>query len=367
MSQGWDAWWHWSRNEFLIPQRQPLTDPQGRARSELSSILITQLRSGNAIVRSAAVRALGRVGGHGTVRHLLAQLRDPVLEVREDAILALGTTGRAAAVHALLHIARCGCAPGQGSPGTDAQVISSQSRTLAVLALALARRYGSHLDLDRLIRNLPVKIKNTKTDPAQHKHRDLAMAKLLYATLVNSTEMQALSRQLADARQVSLDLRCRALESLCRAGDDASLDVLARATRGTKLEARRSAALALGTIRHPGAMAEMFAAHQQEHEHLTRAFLLISIGRQGGAKARRFLVNSIRTGPKTLRPWAALGLGLAARQQATDVDADLVDALRAAYRAEKSHHARGAYLIALGLARDVGSLPEIDRNLYDAR
>ncbi|MHC4854593.1 MAG: HEAT repeat domain-containing protein [Planctomycetota bacterium] len=181
MSQGWDAWWHWSRNEFLIPQRQPLTDPQGRARSELSSILITQLRSGNAIVRSAAVRALGRVGGHGTVRHLLAQLRDPVLEVREDAILALGTTGRAAAVHALLHIARCGCAPGQGSPGTDAQVISSQSRTLAVLALALARRYGSHLDLDRLIRDLPVKIKNTKTDPAQHKHRDLAMAKLLYA------------------------------------------------------------------------------------------------------------------------------------------------------------------------------------------
>jgi len=367
-SQGWDAWWHWHRNEILLPEHRPPVDPQDRARSQLSSLLIAQSQSTDATVRAAAVRALGRVAGDAAVPHLLARLRDPRLEVREDAILALGTTGRASAVHALLHIARYGSMPGKGR---NRQPISSQSRTLAVIALGLSRRYGSRLNLDRVVRDLPVQIENLKTNPAQHQHRDLALARLLYTTLVESGEMQRLSRQLADAKQVSLDLRCRALESLGRARDNASLAVLIRGVRGTKLDARRSAALALGSFRHPEAMPAMVIAHSQEHEHLTRGFLLVSIGRQGGDEARGFLLRSIRTGPKTLRPWAALGLGLFARQHTGDdadlPDADVVDALRRAYRDEKSRHARGAHLIALGMARDTGSVHEFDKNLNDAR
>ena len=76
-SQGWDAWWHWHRNEILLPEHRPPVDPQDRARSQLSSLLIAQSRSTHATVRAAAVRALGRVAGDEAVPHLLARLRDP--------------------------------------------------------------------------------------------------------------------------------------------------------------------------------------------------------------------------------------------------------------------------------------------------
>lgn len=82
----------------------------------------------------------------------------------------------------------------------------------------------------------------------------------------------------------------------------------------------------------PGALAEHYAAVERElraadvgplmsafeveREHLTRGLALISIGRYGGDEARAFLLDVLRTGKRSSRPWSALALGVLASESA---------------------------------------------------
>ena len=83
---------------------------------------------------------------------------------------------------------------------------------------------------------------------------------------------------------------------------------------------------------------------------MTRGFVLISIGRQGGVEARERLIALLAEGPRSLRPWAALGLGI---QAGGDDDERSRAVLRQALADEKSQDAVGAFHLALGLARDL--------------
>ena len=127
-----------------------------------------------------------------------------------------------------------------------------------------------------------------------------------------------------------------------------------RAQHGRDLDVRRSAVMALGASRSDEALPPLQTGFEVENELLTRAFTLLAIGNHGGAPARAFLLRELRTGRKALRPWAAPGLGLLGRR--AHHDADLCRALRDGWRRERNRNAKGAYLIALGLARDTGSV-----------
>jgi hypothetical protein len=129
---------------------------------------------------------------------------------------------------------------------------------------------------------------------------------------------------------------------------------LTRVLSGPHAELRRSAALALGQCRHELALPALLTAFDLEREHLTRGVLLLAIGAHQEPEARKFLCAELRGGPKALRAWAALGLGLALRNAD---DAVARTCLRAAQAAEKNDSAAGAYLLALGLARDTEALP----------
>src|SRR6185436_18037298 len=88
-----------------------------------------------------------------------------------------------------------------------------------------------------------------------------------------------------------------------------------------------------------------------ETEPLAKGFLLLSLGRMGGARSLGILRDELARGPDALRPWAALGLGLLARETG-DVEARA--ALRAAVLPAS---ARGALFLARGLARDLAAAP----------
>ncbi len=363
-AQSWDVWWQWNRSVFLQPPDYALDDQQHETRNELTSLLISHLKHSDAKVRLAALRALGKVAGGAATQHLLSMLDDAVQEVREDAILALGTTGSARAVHVLMHIASYGRAP-----GPRRQKIGRSSRPLAVIALGLARRYGVATELDAFVRNLPLDNNSTsKTKVAAHLQRDLVMAKLLYATLVGSEAMQETAHELAGGKKTTLELRSRALESLATTRNPDSLQMLMRSLAGHKLEARRSAALALGGFDSPAALEPLRRACKAEHELLTCAFLQISLGQRGGAHARKILLKNLQRGRRALRPWAAIGLGLLARQAGQKGrDETALNALRQAYRSERNRGSRGAYLLALGLARDAASVHELAHAVREAK
>jgi len=365
-AQSWDVWWEWNRSLFLQPPDYVLEDKQDETRKELTSVLISNLKHEDARVRLAALRSLGRVAGGAATRHLLSMLDDAAQEVREDAILALGSTGSARAVHALMHIASYGHAP-----GAKRETISRSGRPLAVIALGLARRCGARTEVDAFVRNLALEEVsgdgNGKTKTAAHLQRDLVMAKLLYATLVGSESMREIAQELAGGQKTAVEIRSRALESLGMARDEDSLEMLVRSLEGHKLEARRSAALALGGFDSPAALGPLARACKSEHEQLTCAFLQISLGQRGSDSARKILLRNLQRGRRVLRPWAAIGLGLLVRQNKQKArDDNVVSALRQAYRSERNRGSRGAYLLALGLARDEASVHELAEVVHRA-
>jgi HEAT repeat protein len=158
-------------------------------------------------------------------------------------------------------------------------------------------------------------------------------------------------------------VRCRAIEALRSASDAATLSVLQHLLSSSRIELRRSAALVLGEYNHALVVPALQTAFELENEPLTRGFLLISLGRQGGDSARDFVVNVLEKDKGAMRPWAALSLGLMAHTQRDRLAAR---AIRDAVANERNAQARPAYWLAAGLARDVEATPALTNALAKA-
>jgi HEAT repeat protein len=180
---------------------------------------------------------------------------------------------------------------------------------------------------------------------------------MLHQSLAPSAELSARVRcatgrfeEECEQEGVRVATRARALEVLRFDGQPAFvLPRLLDAVHGRVLEERRSAACALAELR--GALDPLLTAHELEEDELTRGLLLLSVGEQGGERARSFLEERLERGRRSERPWAALALGILA---GSEWDEEACRTLRAAHaRAGKSE--RDAFVLALGLARDGGA------------
>lgn len=351
--------------EFLRPNRLGLwglpatgDDPEslldarsGVARRSLGPVLVGALSDPDAEIRSAAAIALSRVARGEAVEPLLRLLSDPNAEVREHAILALGASGAAEGVLPLLAIARDGT-PVAGSK----QRVSPYASPLAIVALALGRRGGFDPRVDGEVARI-ARERSTADREA------VATAALIYQTLAPCAEIGRLALEMADDVSLSPSVRCRAAECLRQSSDSGAPARLERFLSGPRLDLRRSAALALGSVRDPEALPSLFAAFELEPEPLTRGFILISIGRQGGEKASDRLMRALKDGDTGMRKWGALALGILARSEG---DPAIAKAIREASTREKSREATAAYWIAAGLARDELSRPAIRDGLAHA-
>ena len=360
---GWVLWWEYDKMEFLRPHRIgmwgfPSTgsdDPDdlaarlAAARAGLQPVLDRALTDPDLRVRTAATIARARIGGDDSVAPLLKLLEDPSMQVRERAILALGATGSRQAVRPLLSLAAYGSLV-EGSKDR----VSPYANPLAIVALAIARCSGLGSSYDPTVASI------VRTHTGGDRDQVVAAA-LIYQSLVPGPDFARLTMEACDDATLPPYVRCRAVESLAHSSDSSALERLAKFLKDPRLDFRRSAALALGMVRDPSVFPTLASAYPTEADMLTRGFILISIGRQGGDKARDFLLHTGKDGETTQRKWAALGLGVLAR---TDGRHELGAAIRDLAGRERAHESVPAYWIAEGLARDDGSLDTIVAGLH---
>ncbi len=349
-TEAWWLWWEYNKIEFLRPNRPRLeraddsgttiTSRAALVRSVMFPVVRRALEDGDPQVRGAAALTLGRIGGADAVDPLLALLDDANVQVRENAVLGLGATGARRAQDALLSLARDAKLPG------SARSLGRSLQPLALVALGIGRQLGFDGSVDDAVAE---KARNRSLAEREQ----LGIAAMMYHALAPTEVLRQLALELADDGSEPVTVRCRAIESLRSATDAKTLSALQHLLSGPRIEVRRSAALALGEYRHPLVVPALQTAYDLEKDQLTRAFLLVSLGRQSGAAARSRLVAELAQGPKALRPWTALGLGLLARRSG---DEEIAQLLRASVGNEKNSEARAAYWLASGLAGDRGSL-----------
>jgi len=362
--EAWWTWWQLHRLDYLRPNLlrrwvETLTGYAGdgthparelqRVRDELEPALQADLRSERGEVRAAAAVALGRIAGADAVAALVPLLADGDLYVRERAILALGATGSREGAALLVRLAR------HGALDERSGAVTSDAQALAVFALSIGRRNGMGPEVDDEVARL-AKGLDGSSDAL------LVAGVLMYQTLNPSPELSGWVLARATDPETPYAVRCRALETLRTRADDEAFDVLVAALGKAHLELRRSAALALGEFAHSGATGALLGALAHEREPLTRGFLLISIGRQGGDEARAFLLAQLAQGQKALRSWCALGLGILAREADDDL---LRAALREGLERERNRAARGAYYLALGIAGDARAADLLAQGLIE--
>ena len=347
----WMTWWELHKMDYLRPNllrnwhgavtqwTDDGSDPLAAVRADLLPYLEKGLKSESADLRASSAIALGRMAGSDALEGLVDALDDSNQMVRERAILAIGSTGSMKGAEVLLDILEDG-AIGEG------RRISPDGRSLAVLALAIGRRNGMTGYIDHAL------VAELETLEGADRFVVQGCA-LLYQTLNPNQALSDWCLARATDESTASGVRCRALETLRTRDDDESLAVLLHALSGRRLDERRSAALALGEFNHPLALAPLLTAAEVEAEPLTRAFVLLSIGRQGGDEASAFLREYIKEGPKTSRSWCAIALGIAARQEPSDTLTR--SALRDGLKNEKNREYKGAYFLALGIAQDLDS------------
>ena len=155
---------------------------------------------------------------------------------------------------------------------------------------------------------------------------------------------------------------CRATETLGLSGDGVLLPQLTSAMTGPDIEVRRSAVVALAGFEHPLVPPSLQSAFARERDPLTRGFILLALGRQGGGDTCEFLRRTLDRGPHTARPWAALSLGLLARSH-DDQEARTV--LVAALADGPTTADVAAFVLAAGIAREPRAVPFLRDALVD--
>lgn len=359
-SEDWLQWWEANKLRWLEPGlRTPLDVDDDVTRGESSTAklrrglaprLEQELAHAQAEVRAAATFAYARAAGAAAVPALVALFDDPSVPVRESAILALGTSASEAGVHALLSLL------------IEEREVTPRAKALAVVGLGVARMHGRGSGTDAMLASLLEPLEAAGGD-------EVLQAVMLHQALAPSAELAARVR-CASGR---FEEKCkhdeahagtieRALEGLRFDADVAAvLPRLLDAAHGRVVEERRAAASALADV--PGALDALLTAHELEHEPLARGLLLISIGEQGGEKARAYLSERLTKGKKHEFAWAALGLGLLAGE---GDDAEARAALRAAFD-EASQKEKESVALALGFARDREAHGRLVKTLADSR
>ena len=360
--EDWWIWWEINKSLYLVSPDEALRRPaaapwkrgteeqsQSANRALMARMLLPVLREAldddAAEVRAAAAVACGRLAGEECVDVLLPLLRDPVQSVRESALLALGATGSARAASLLLDVAHDG-----HLPGTSTSIVPS-AQPLALVCLAIGRRHGLDETLDPLVTAL-----------LQEAGPDVREAGLLYDALSGARACGSLVRELAAEPDLDIRLRCRVTEGLLRY-DAALLPAAAAELLARSPDRRRAAAATLAGAERQSALPRLDTAFLDEEEPLTRGFLLLSIGAQGGSEARDLLATQLRRGRSADRPWIALALGLLARGADDPAARQL---LRDGLRDESSAQSVGAWILGCGLSRDLDAGPALRAALTDA-
>ncbi len=364
----WWQWWELNKARFLRPSRlleeQDVAASSGRYaiiprlppgvaqshRREVLALVEKDLDHDDEKVRGSAAMSYGRLAGGTAVADLTELLGDSSVFVRHCALLGLGATGSPAAATVLLEVATTGRARGETG------MLSAYGRSLAVVGLGIGRRHGMPASVDGFVEDVLAGM-------AGDEHQEIGAAAFIYDRLSPSSAFILPAQAALQDTDLDDAMRCRAAQALVQHGDPALGASLVRALAGDSLEVRRAAALALGAMPDEHVLQRLLTAYELESDALTRGFSLIAIGEQATEQARDYLMLQLSHGKNADRPWAALGLGVLARETRDDVARA---ALRAGVKRESNADARGAYVLASGIARDPLAFDDLQERLVES-
>jgi|GEM_PF-1973747 len=290
-------------------------------------------------VRSAAAISLGKVHASESIPTLANLCQDRSDVVKASALFGLGLLEEARATYILLNLAH-NSRYGQDVLGCTK--ISDDDRGYAALAMALRKKRITGKGLNQFF------------DCWRSIDPDLLVL-LVEASGVEgkSNTIPCLTRLIEDTK-ISEMVRATAITSLGKIGDPCLVPFVSNLLDNKSLDIRRSAAIALGSLAtqgHSDAIQKMIHILDKENDLPMRGFLALSLGQIGGKRVKDGLLKAFKNGASsTVKPWYALGLGLACR---ITQDSDAVQALTEELDDESNSHNRAAYALALGIiARD---------------
>jgi HEAT repeat protein len=327
------------------PARRELRLASVRAtvREEILPVLRKLATSNDPSVRSAAVVTLGKLRDEESIDLVRASLADGSFDVRRSSMLSLGVLDSGRASWLLMNIADDSR---QGRTLVSSSPIPVDDRGTALLTAALRGDAAAEPLLLQML-----------TEPKDINPELLAMVAGA-AGLMGSSEAIRPLIDIAFEEDLPQTVRSAAITALGRIGDPSVTPALMELLDGD-IEPRRSAAVALGLVGHPGAarvIERLGGMLEHESDAVTRHFAAISLGRIGGVGARAKLLKAFEDPRADMRPWLALGLGLCERTTPSgEIPLVLLDRLET----ETNTDTRAACLIALGLCRTERGLAEV--------
>lgn len=348
----WEFWWFYNRDPHVRLRGAIQDKAQANAGADVpfqlatdkerqDSIipkLIGMLEDSNPEVRAAAVQALARTRDLGVRPALFRELRDSQFLVRLSAVVALGVWGNTQALSRLEEIVK-----------DDTREL--QERHYAAVSLGLIGGAATSESLRQLLA------------PAEFaKFPRFVQAALAYGVGITRENDNAdpIRQLLAKNDVTDPEVLSNLVLALGKIGDPTDLPALLKWLDAKDAQVRRSAAIALGVLArksgNSSAIERMSKSMRDDPDLVVRNFAAISLGYVGGAEAVKALRNEVQNGAKTLRPFAALALGLTG-------DPESFDLLLRLFNTEPDPSTRGAFAIALGLLRDGRAAPDLRKAL----
>ncbi len=332
--------------------------------------LRAQLGSRHLSVQSAAALALGALDHEGGRDALKALVRDdsegrrlaggkvPDL-TRSFAALSLGLSGRASDAILLADIVR-------RTPDSERDVKICSVVALGLLGADASVSTGVHVHLLALLAD-------RRLDPAVRRHVPTALARSDDPAVLPDLLEAFLDRDVDARVEQSIAIAMGRLATL----DDAPVveALLDRVDRGRDVMTRHFALVALGEIGARGvrgARDARDASDSRDGSAADGAARDARATRGDTADRAEAVLDALlraadgRGGSRADRSWGALGAALLGRG-APDAQPRVLEHLRAAYADEKDPRFKGAYAVALGLLRDVGSAPALAEDLATVR
>jgi len=368
----WSFWWELNRERLLdlrAMQRERLArrttpsphvfgegDEKNRrgdrdtgARESLLEALRAAARDGNADVATGAIIALGKAGDARAVPLLmsLVESRSSDATVRESAALALGMIGEASA-EVRPFLARL----------TGDKSIRLRSRAFAALGLGFLGDPGA----------IPILMRRARTNAPS---RDVpACAILGLGLLGDEMVVPDLAAGLSGTKSRRIRdgyLRAYTAAALGLVRSRAGLPAVTSALRDPDREVRRQAVLsagALATARDEPVIRTLLLLLGKDRDTQVRAFAAVTLGELGAPAAADSLLYAYRKGDGVTVAYAAIGLGLLARNtEQSTLRERIVPFLRAQFMERGNNDLRGALAIALGIARDDKAVKVLTRVL----
>jgi HEAT repeat protein len=348
----WMMWWSTNREEFLC-RTDPATTSRPTdfqavrpvtaegVRTRIVPVLQGALKDGERLVREAGAMALGLCGDATDVKTLLPLVGDKDRQVAEAAILGLGMLGAADADVALSKmLADTSLTDRRHGFVSLALGLSGADPVAKTLLHEIGWGKSERLESCRMVGAC---LWSGGDGPAANQDRCAQVSKLIQ----NSLKAQEKRRKLL----------ALGTAALAKVRDPGSKAFVLQALRDPRFDLRAAAAIAAGRVVRgddkEGAKALSHALDVEPHTLPTR-FLVIAVGRVGGADGIAKLTKEYGTGDKVRRAFTALALGIAG---ATDV----APRIRQDVLGATEDRLKGAYVIALGLLKDADSFAAVSK------